>query len=483
MRRGYFAFVLILFSSPGAYANVNQVLEFESRLEQKISRLVQLVDSDAHVVVKVKLKKMNVELPGVSSDFFGSASIHKIVQEDLESIEVKVMSGLTPFPEMIKKEIEAEIVIGQIKGQLKIVPLDASIPVVSRNPLRLIEQTIQRYSGTLFSLVMGTGVAVAVLMVFVGLVVLWAMSFWRSQVGRILTGFSSSQEGGRASGAAFADEAKVQAESREDAGDRIELPLRGLVELFADCYWTEEDRYARWIWDHLSGAQRESLVGEWPLAADFAKYLVGVEPLADTLHDHPYYLDPLSLRNMNQSDLAQLIRDRRDLWNLLPPVRRELLELPLAEKLSLSVVKSGAKQLDKFKEVKSAFRQLPDQAGIGRVTVEDEMAIWNDPNLVPDPLKSTIVSMVWVARLPTAERAELLNNYSAADLARCWIGPEPVLAAALEALPEKKQKLLMGYHQTIAADRKAKIFQRLSSQAVTKLVASKAGAGDEQNVA
>lgn len=471
-----------LFVSSLSLADVNQTLEFETRLEQRISRLVQIVDPDAHVVVRVQLKKVEVKLPGVSTDFFGTASINKIFQEDIQDIDVKVMSGLVPFPDLIRKEIEAEITVGKIKGRLEIVPLDVGSPIVSRNPIRQVEQLLERYAGGLYKGVLILGFALAALMTFVGLMVLSGMSFWRAQVGRLLGSLNSGKDDeNRPSSFVASEEAKDSGQLDQNA--RIELPPEGLVEIFADCYWSEEDRYARWLWDRLAGTQREALLRDWPVANEYAKYLLGIEPSADSHHSHPYYLRPLALRSVSQTDLQDLVRQRKEIWNLLPSLRREKLELPLSEKLAFTVVKGEVKALDKLTDKKSEPRILTDQSGLGRLSLADEEAIWNDPNLVPDALKKTVVSLVWVAKLAAPAREELLSDFSAADLARCWIGPEPVLSTVLEVLPEKKRKLLLGYRQTTPVDRKAEVFRRLSGLAVERLLAPEPESNGEQNVA
>lgn len=463
--------VLITFFYSGwTFANVNKSLELESVLEQRISRQIRPVDPDAIVFIRVNLKESNYALPGVSVDFFGSASVHQITSRDIESIEVRIVSSLKTFPEALKAEVEKGVQFKGIRTSLEIVKLDekSASPIQYQSAiLNSVDHMIDRMR-ILF--LFGLGVSVAVL----AALFYWFMAFFRSQVGQVV-GAMGSRDAETDREVPISESTVTQTEKPEEQDNDIglDLPTDGLVGLLADCYWSSQDAYARWIWDQMNSQQKSETLQSWPVLAEYARFLMKVSPQKMSDHQHPYYLKPMDIKFCSNEDLVRLMETEKGVWNHLPPLRREVLRIPLSQRLQLVADESPQVSAAKIAKLKSTPRKFSGVGNLGQLSIQDEEELWSNPGLVTEQMMAELPSLLWLARLNESDCKEILAQFSAADLARCWVGPEAVLEQLMSALPEKKRKLLGSYRSTISPNRNHPVMKSICRAVSERAAAEK----------
>jgi hypothetical protein len=234
----------------------------------------------------------------------------------------------------------------------------------------------------------------------------------------------------------------------------------GLKELFADVYWCELDGYAHWLWKNLSGRQRTELLQALPYMKQYCDYFVEMEAIAHPFHEHPYYLEPLTLAQVSQDDLGDLVKKEPALWKSLSPMRRQRLALSLSEKIAAIQSVSSAKPPD-LRTLKSPLRALKAVSVWGEVSQQDEKTIFQDPSVVPSEIRQHVRSIVWLAKKDREFIRRTLEKFDARSLASAWVGPEDVLRALEIHLPEKKLKLVHNYRSRVAPSRSSEIYQFL----------------------
>lgn len=473
MRSILFLGLILILSGP-AFADLARTVALEESLEARISKSVTAVDPEARVSVRVQLKDIKVQLPGVNVDYLGPTSVNQIVAEDVAAIKVRVVSTLDPFPEWLKAELQTGFTFGSAKTEFEFSTLSPeALELVRRqNVITKTVDQLMSYSGRLWpvALIVG-GILFAVLMTTFSLMVLWLSSFWRGQVSRLAQALEAGSQG--PTGAAMVEREREEPSALfKGSDDGIDLPELGLVELLADCYWSEADGYARWIWDQLKSKQRESVLQKWPTMAEYAEHVRGFEARPRGDHAHPYYFKPLALKSCSQKDLAQFLTKHPEAWHALPPLRRARLDLPLKSRVAM--VKAPTKTIGDlaFDKIKSTPRLLAAHQSFGHVSVNDEKEIWSNPNLIPVDLRASVPTLVWAAMLNEEARRELLAGYSANELAQCWLGPDEVLSALRQVIPEKKMKLIESYVAGRAPSRDSDLFAKLAAEAAKRLSAS-----------
>ncbi len=101
--------------------------------------------------------------------------------------------------------------------------------------------------------------------------------------------------------------------------------------------------------------------------------------------------------------------------------------------------------------------------------LEDEQMIFHDPSRVPKALRNELISLVWVALLPKAEREKLLSTVPTQQLSEAWIGPASVLSILLDSMSAKKSKALLEYVEAGTPNKNAGVLRYLSFEAVKLL--------------
>lgn len=106
------------------------------------------------------------------------------------------------------------------------------------------------------------------------------------------------------------------------------------------------------------------------------------------------------------------------------------------------------------------YRKINSFSGLKVNSVEDEVGLMS----IKDPsfkLINSIKSIVWAIHLSDEEIKNILNNFTAPDLAQAWLGPEEFLDKLKSQLPDKKLKLLTSYLQNTKASRESRAYKEI----------------------
>ena len=104
----------------------------------------------------------------------------------------------------------------------------------------------------------------------------------------------------------------------------------------------------------------------------------------------------------------------------------------------------------------------------GELSFNDEAAIFNNPEMVPDTLRSHVKTLAWLALKSPEEIKAVLSQFDTRSLAEAWVGPEEVLKALEAHLPEKKLKLLLVYKEKSNPSRNNDVYQLLVDQGLKR---------------
>jgi hypothetical protein len=461
--------ILILFalgvglSAGRAFANLTLKLDLETKLQEKVRSLIAPVDPYAQVVISVRLKQLAVELPGAGAQLAKIDSSHSefsLSLEDIERVEISVISKLNPFPAGLRRTLESGIDLPASKKRLTIQAFDAETAALLAKPEPDYLKTMNAAEEAMGKIVdrapSAFGWILAGLAVFALLRDLGNQRARAKAAGRIAEGLKelSSREAEAVSVPPRpADSPGVVARDRggDSDTDRLfvqSLPPEALTALFSDCYWCMEDGYAAWLWASLTQVQREALLRQWPKASIYVRSLGSTESKVANYHHHPYYLEPLRIQDVSQNDIMAWVKAHPGAWHALSPMRKMRSGFSLLEKIKLNEVALHA-QLPAVPRPSRDDRELSEPMDCGSLTEADELEILRDPTSVPASLRPQIQSAVWTALLDEQARREVLSSMSARMIAEVWLGPDAVLEKMAESLPEKKLQLVKRYRSRI----------------------------------
>jgi hypothetical protein len=479
--------LLLFLGMPAQAAEYGIALQLESHIGSRVRTLVHAVDSSAQILVRVQLRKTKGALPGTLEDYEGAlgvTSLSKLTQADMSKIEVRIISRIDPFPEQMLSIIRDDLGIEGRRLDLVTEKMDVRLQDLSKKGSELKELIawLEGNATRVFTDVRLWSIA------FFGLCALFFVAYFlnalrsrkaivgvmleiREQFSRLHEMAGNSPREINVGKAHVVDQPAQrlpQQQAIENDGFS-DLSIEGMVALFSDCYWTNQDPYAAWLWRKLSLAQRGAMIQAWPESAEYVKSLASVVPSGDSYHHHPYYLNPKDLRSLSQPDLASWLTRFPTGWNAVSPMRQAHLPVSFLDKLRWSTMSSDAHPADAtFPKVASAKRNFDSISEFGEISLEDEERIFLEPDLAPEGARSKIPSLIWLANLPKQARETVLEAYSASDLAHAWVGPSGALSLLEQALPEKKRKLLESYRQTVSPSRSSPVFMELFKEGLSK---------------
>ncbi|CAN5706002.1 hypothetical protein BH10BDE1_BH10BDE1_02760 [soil metagenome] len=477
-------FVLLsLFFSYSARAGINLKLDLEARLQRKIQSVISPVDPNVQVLVTVNLQKISTELPGAGVEVTGLMSDFRVTEfspNDIASIDVAVISKFKVFPESLTTLVKNAAQLPGVNVKVSFQKADqvTTDAIESRaHEERYLDQfstyfEMQRSHQNIFYLIC------AVLLLLMGAMIV-SIVFVSKVVQRGLLKIERAVQvssEGQAHSSAPVLEAQIGRpqilESRLNPHDSDHtyiqsLSVESMAGLLSDCYWCEEDQYAAWLWSNMSPDQRTQISSVWTYCHSYIKTLSG-ETSYKAHHNHPYYLKPLKLWNVSQSDVGLWLKENPSTWSMLSPLRQEKLDLPLMEKLNYFKVESSG-VVPALPTPTPTYRRLETNFAISEISEADEIEILTSYASIPQNVRKQIQSLVWMALLPEEACTEILAKMSAQQISQAWIGPEQVLSRLASLLPEKKLKLLREYCTKITPDRKSVPMQFLVQEALKKL--------------
>ena len=240
-------------------------LKLEDSIRERVERTLHFADPNAKALVRFEFKSFSNNLPGTELSAFQELNPTQIETADISKITIMAYTELNPLPAEISESIYASIPFPKTKISLqtKQSPLAPKIiPRINANDIsEIADRSVKTFSQILglFALLIG-----CLGMAFLFFQNTRKMNLFRDQIKGLTSALAEGGMGSRSAPMASHLEAPAQssyADSSPSESSQIltRLPVSSLAELMADCYWTEQDEYAHWIWKNLQTSQQSEL--------------------------------------------------------------------------------------------------------------------------------------------------------------------------------------------------------------------------------
>lgn len=446
------------------HADLLDQVHLESALEDRLVNIYHVYDDSGRIQVRLEVNGFDGNLPGTSLGKVENLSPDKIELMDIGRITVHVYSNLNVMPgparaaliEAVPVKDKSKVVLNFQRQDLK---RETIRPIEAKELSEIAQTTVQNLTHTVFWIL---GLA---------MLILGGFSYWLShkrakdlkvQLHQLIEAVAASDF--RSPPLAVNVPRPVQEDRPEEnpGEDNVfeNWSTSSLRELMSDAYWCELDGYARWIWRGLSNSQRADLIHEVPFMKSYSEFFMDTEITPYRYHDHPYYMEPLNLYLTSQEDLVERTKQDIALWQVIGPMRKRTLPLTLDEKIAAMQAMPSNKKYE-FSNDRSPARKLSVKPAWGELSPQDELALFNDPSVVPAEIRSHVRSLVWLSHKSPESIRKTLERFDARSLAAAWIGPEEALKRLESQLPEKKLKLLLSYRSRTSPSRQSEVYQQL----------------------
>lgn len=450
-------------------ADLLDQLNLEQTLQERLQNTFKMFDDSAKIVVKLEFDSFQGILPGTNFSDGEKISPEKIQLNDIKKINVDIYSSLEAIPpgaqdalyKAVPVENKKNVFIHFSKVDQKLVKLSKSIEV--KDLFEVADKTIWTFAKLIFAIfALGFGCTFYLSNSFSKK----RSSELKEQI-KVLAGALAEGSGNKATprtSPAFTpsmpqNQNFVTSSSKNQDSILDTLSTNSLKEIFADCYWTEQDGYANWLWKNISTEQKKEITSELPFLKEYSLFFVTTAARPMSYHEHPYYMEPCSLAQISQKDLSESVKKDIGLWHAISPMRKENMKLGFDEKLKAIQAKPSVSGFTA--KTKSALRTFSATPTWGELSLTDEAAIFNNPQMVPDNLRKHVKTLAWLALKSPEEIKSVLSQFDTRSLAAAWIGPEEILKALEAHLPEKKLKLLLVYKEKSNPNRYNDVYQLL----------------------
>ncbi|HMN67248.1 MAG TPA: hypothetical protein PKC28_01795, partial [Bdellovibrionales bacterium] len=169
-----------------------------------------------------------------------------------------------------------------------------------------------------------------------------------------------------------------------------DVPDQALLSLLNDCYWTEADGYAHYIWTQMTQEQREKVLTSGQIDPQYFSHVRQVSPVNLNYHtDARYLMFGRDFQAMNQADLSEWLKKNPNLFYRVTPLRWDLLPLSLEDRIRFNEMKVEQKESSEPLKlaVKSKPRLLQSKLHVRVLRGEDEEFLWRNSDRVPEHVR------------------------------------------------------------------------------------------------
>ncbi|NBX93935.1 MAG: hypothetical protein EBQ85_11955 [Proteobacteria bacterium] len=454
------AIVSFLFPFQNFAMDFQQKLQLQEALENRILPVVRTFDREASVVVNLEEKK-ETELPEESRAFsFQNEGLGVNDSFQFQKFQVLILSRMTEVPDtaktLIRKITRDMNVAPQIV--LETTPENSAKEVVEQVPIKVELKGMEEAQAHLSSVSSLLFAAIG-LMAFAFFVV-GGMLFpgRRASTSQNQTTNKESKNEPQDVRANFVSQEKLIGYSDE-----------ALLAVISDCYWSEEDEYAAFVWNQTPVEQRKNIVTGNGFLKKYVASLSNRTQINLKHLDHPYYFSPLSINHLDNKTVTDLVRKHPGLLNRLSPLRLQHLHLKVLDRIFLEKEAVSKNQTPDFGGVAPAKeRALPNPSQIPLGSLDEEELVGEQKTL-PLKIKSRILTLSWLCELPKDKQREILSQVSDQELAAAWTGPKSVLNKLFEALEPKRQESLSSLLLVVKPSRSCDAFHKLHSWSLEAL--------------
>lgn len=447
----------LVFTTVSAGAAQTPILELENQIQQRVISIVQRADSLAIVQVQIKPRKVSADLPvfGLFAQVTPMSFEGQLSSATVESINIRVISQLDNIPEWIKSEIKRTIEVSNVKVDISYEKAAGQLTDDRQELARALKDSVEVAMNGLNQMKQGVwGIIAAITLSLMALA--WAVislarrmetSLGRVVDEKVVPAMQSNSSGGsrplEKSDRAETSRLPAPIVSNNGGKELSEFLPETLNALFTDCYWTQSDGYANFLWQQCTQAQKKALLESDFVEPLYFAFVRGVAPQNLEYHHDPRYLSARNdFRHMNQIDLSEWLNKNPKYFARITPLRWDMMPLSLEQRIRFSAMKPDAALEPVKLTMKSTPRELQARLEIKQLRIQDEDFIWENPEKIPATARESLRTLVWLALVSIDARRKVLADLDARQLAEAWTGPEAVLAKLKEALPSKKLEML-----------------------------------------
>lgn len=442
--------LLLCFTSSAQAANLDESIQkLNQYYGNEVEKIVQSYDSTAKSKVNIEVKLEKVELP-----FSALPPQEMIATKDgrpiVQSIKVKIYTQFAQVPDAVKQEIKEMFNWTQIEPQIEQIRLAQPWSGSSLGTKVLTPENTGKFVGYLALI----GIA------------LFGLVSYRQNAGRIHGAIVAAANELKNGGMPSAQLDPVQNKSKQEAtsshqGGPGSASLSGfsaesLSSLFYDCYWSEKDQYAKYLWHLVDIQSKTQLLNEHAELQAYFEYISGLEESQeDNYHLSPYYLNPLEINHLSNKDVKDIVLKDLKLFKNLSPIRKQSIGLSPKKLIDASQMTESEKSTvnQSFQQLKaSAKRKLPLQIDLVIHTEDEEKELLSIQKL-PFSVKEKVASLGWLLELPDQSAKKILSRFSAQEIASSWTGPQDVLKKLQTYIPTEKWQLVESYKEKYPANR------------------------------
>lgn len=483
------AILTIVFTTAGiglqAHAGLTvRKVELENQIQSRIFSIVERADPYAIVQVEVTLKKVQSNLPmfGLDASVTPVEFDGQLGSSSIESIKVRVVSQVDAIPDWIRSEVQKSASMNGVKVAINYEKAGGQVTDRNLEFTKIAKDFQDLAISTINQVKLGVWGMLAALVVCLFAIALAITSIARrlersmskvieeqivpamqqNQGGKPVRAEKSEDSGGSSA------QAQAQAHHAGNESGQNELkdfPVEALLTVLSDCYWTESDGYAHFLWKQMSQAQKDAVLQSGLIDRAYFSFIRHVPPVNLDYHsDARYLLWGKEFRTVSQTDLNAWLSKNSKLFFRITPMRWDLLPLSLEQRLTFSEMKMPTETSNLAPlelTTKSAARVLPNRLQLRGLKVEDEVYLWENSAKVSSENRSSLKTLVWLALTPTEYRQKVLADLDARQLAEAWSGPAPVLEKLKEAMAQKKIETLEHFLDSTPADRSSDTFAYL----------------------
>lgn len=491
--------ILLLFSFVSATASTEGVARLKRDIHSQVQNYAKSIDPASVVVVHLVPESKKVNLPGTpfslktihfsenmkdisfkkalirvySSDNTVMRSAKKIIIDIARSYELKPKIQFKQFKNIKEKNNKINQ-LAEDKSSGARIP--ASEEVANKEKasndgtqfLRGVFQKHQELLLVLFSLF----VFLVSLLISQMIVSIRGASSMKQSIDRGLSHVAAELQDSKEAVATASDLHHEQAGGVILQNDSVlqSLGVHSLRELLYDCYWSEYDGYAKYIWNRIPVGKKSEIIASDTCLQSYAFYLSDFEyEINKDLHSSSYYLKPLPLSAINNVDLSKIIHQAPSCYAKISPIRQKSLQLSLSQQLEIingkitTEVDNGV-----FSGISSAPRTLKIVQGL-EFSDELEEAELLQVERIPLDVMTKTLSLVWAMKIDSSALSDILRDVSAKELAQAWVGPELVLNHLRSCLGEKKAAVVEGYRAQVRPVRRSIAFLRIHKEVIAHL--------------
>jgi len=444
-----------------------EVKLLEQHLEEKVNLFLSGLDQNGFSNINITLKQSNITLPLTNLAISNYTVKNVDGSYGVKKIEIIIFSNSLQLDEKIKS------IIADISGyslnilELKVKALPANYTRIAV-PAEVIQESPVKGPGYLLY-----GVAGIAAIFLLGLLITF---FGFKNLSKTLRESIASLEGSNNDRlpsiqpeASFSKLPAASPDSYQGGGldaNYSDFPIHSFIALIADCYWSEDDAYASFIWKQIPMVIKQDLLDKIAFLQPYTAHLSEIKPIDRGLEQHPNYLKPVPLYHLDNNAVTQLVKEHPIVFHKLSPIRRENLSLPITE--LLKIANQDSSKVGSFDSVfkiienieHSQPRKLVALQILKPSSFDEELEIIQINPLSLDLVKK-LPSIAWLTRLESDQVDQILEKFTAKELAQAWIAPAATLSSLIAFLPDGKAENLASYHQKISPSRDSVVFRSI----------------------